>query len=50
MLAHSYPVGIQASPMAAFQTILGLASHASGPSYEQLYAVGSEGGWVHPNA
>ena len=40
----------RSNPMAAFQTILGLAAHAEGPTYEGLYAVGDEDGWVHPNA
>lgn len=39
----------RASPMAACQTILGLAAHVEGPTYDGLYAVGDEGGWVHPN-
>ena len=37
------------NPMLAFNTILGLAVHAQAPTYEELYAVGEEGGWVHPN-
>lgn len=36
------------TPMAAFQTVLGLGSHARSPTYAELYAVG-RGGWVHPN-
>jgi len=40
----------RSNPMAAFQTILGLAAHVEGPTYEGLYAVGEDGGWVHPNA
>ena len=40
----------RSNPMAAFQTILGLAAHAEGPTYDGLYAVGDEGGWVHPKA
>jgi len=40
----------RANPMAAFQTLLGLAAQAGGPTYEQLYAVGDRDGWVHPNA
>ena len=40
----------RSNPMAAFQTILGLAAHAEGPTYEGLNAVGDEDGWVHPNA
>ena len=40
----------RSNPMAAFQTILGLAAHVEGPTYEGLYAVGDEGGWVHPKA
>ncbi len=38
------------NPMAAFQTILGLAAQAEGPTYRQLYAVGDRRGWVHPTA
>ena len=37
------------TPMAAFQTVLGLASHATAPTYRQLLAAGTKGGWVHPN-
>jgi len=40
----------RSNPMAAFQTILGLAAHVEGSTYRGLYAVGDEGGWVHPNA
>jgi len=40
----------RANPMAAFQTILGLAAGAEGPTYRQLYAVGDRRGWVHPTA
>lgn len=40
----------RANPMAAFQTILGLAARAEAPTYKQLYAVGDRGGWVHPTA
>lgn len=35
-------------PMAAFQTILGLCSHAHAPTYKSLYAVGDRAGWTHP--
>jgi hypothetical protein len=35
--------------MAAFQTILGLATHAEGPTYKQIYSAGNKGGWVHPS-
>jgi transposase-like protein len=35
-------------PWLAFNTILGLASDADAPTYEELYAVGDEGGWTHP--
>ena len=44
------PHNRRANPMAAFQTIWGLAAQAGGPTHEQLYAVGDRGGWVHPNA
>ena len=37
------------NPMLAFNTILGLAADAEAPTYEELYAAGKEGGWVHPN-
>jgi transposase-like protein len=40
----------RANPMAAFQTILGLAAQAEGPTYRQLYAAGDRRGWVHPTA
>lgn len=37
------------TPMAAFQTALGLASHSTAPTYRQLYDTGTTGGWLHPN-
>lgn len=37
------------SPFQSFQSVLGIGSHVSGPEYEQLYAVGEEGGWKHVN-
>lgn len=39
------------TPMAAFQTALGLASAHRGPTYEGLYGIakGSDE-WTHPNA
>lgn len=40
----------RANPMAAFQTILGLAAQAEGPTYRQLYVAGDRRGWVHPTA
>jgi len=36
------------TPMAAFQTVLGLASHAPAPTYRQLHRAGAAGGWAHP--
>ena len=33
------------TPMAAFQTALGLGSHLPAPTYDDLYS----GAWVHPN-
>lgn len=33
-------------PMTAFNSALGLAAHASGPTYEKLYS----GEWIHPTA
>lgn len=36
------------NPWLAFNTILGLASEAESPTYEELYAAGAKGGWVHP--
>ena len=38
------------TPMAAFQTILGLATRTEGHTYEQLYAAGQKGRWRHPNS
>ena len=39
------------TPMAAFQTVLGLGSQRVGPTYEGLYGVAkhSKLAWVHPN-
>jgi len=37
------------TPMAAFQTVLGLASHATAPTYRQLHDAGAACGWTHPN-
>lgn len=36
------------TPMAAFQTILGLAARTEGHTYEELYAAGRKGRWRHP--
>lgn len=36
-------------PMHSFNTVLGLAAGAESPTYDELYAVGAKGGWVHPN-
>jgi transposase-like protein len=33
------------TPMAAFQTVLGIGAHKEGPTYEGLY----KGTWIHPN-
>jgi len=38
------------TPMAAFQTILGMATRTEGPTYEELYAAGQKGRWKHPNS
>ena len=39
------------TPMAAFQTVLGLATRQTeGPTYADLYAAGSRGRWQHPNS
>lgn len=40
------------TPMAAFQTVLGLTAQRHGPTYEGLYAVKGKaaGAWVHPNS
>ena len=35
------------TPMAAFQTALGIATHVAGPEYEELYHAGEESGWKH---
>ena len=38
------------TPMAAFQTVLGMTSVRLGPTYKGLYGVAKgEKGWVHPN-
>ena len=36
--------------MAAFQTVLGLATQTEGPTYADLYAAGPRGLWKHPNS
>lgn len=37
------------TPMAAFQTILGLCSQQSGPTYKGLYGIAKgKNKWVHP--
>ena len=38
------------TPMAAFQTVLGLATRTEGPTYADLYAAGPRGRWKHPNS
>ena len=38
------------TPMAAFQTILGLATRTEGPTYAELYSAGQKQGWRHPNS
>jgi len=38
------------TPMAAFQTVLGLAARTEGLTYADLYAAGSRGRWKHPNS
>jgi transposase-like protein len=37
------------TPMAAFESALGIGVHVNSPKYEELYSVGEDGGWVHPN-
>ncbi len=37
-------------PWLAFDTLLGLAGESEAPTYNQLYAVGDQAGWVHPGA
>lgn len=37
------------SPMASFAALLGISASVAGPEYEELYSVGEEEGWVHPN-
>lgn len=44
----TYRYNRRGNPWLAFNTILGLASDAKAPTYDELYAVGDEGGWVHP--
>lgn len=36
------------TPMAAFQTVLGLGSQRLGPTYKGLYSVAKDGKWKHP--
>jgi transposase-like protein len=38
------------TPMAAFQTVLGLSSKRFDPTYEELYSVVKDGAWKHPNS
>jgi transposase-like protein len=38
------------TPMAAFQTVLGLAARTEGLTYAELYAARSGGRWKHPNS
>jgi len=38
------------TPMAAFQTVLGLAARTRGITYADLYAAESEDRWKHPNS
>ena len=40
----------QEAPMAAFQTVLGLATPAEGPTCAELYAAGPSGRWKHSNS
>lgn len=35
------------TPMAAFQTALGIGSHVEAPTRERLYRAGESGGWTH---
>jgi transposase-like protein/Zn ribbon nucleic-acid-binding protein len=45
---YTFRYNRRGNPWLSFNTILGLASDADAPTYESLYAVGEEGGWVHP--
>jgi len=38
------------TPMAGFQTVLGLATRAKGPTYAELYSAGPSATWNHPNS
>ncbi|MGH8103600.1 MAG: IS1595 family transposase [bacterium] len=35
------------TPMAAFQTALGIGSHIQAPTYEDIYTAGEPGAWTH---
>ncbi|HLX63757.1 MAG TPA: IS1595 family transposase [Planctomycetota bacterium] len=37
------------NPMRSFAALLGISAASEGPEYEELYSVGEEAGWVHPN-
>ncbi len=39
----------RANPLQAFASVLGVSMRTRGPKYEELYSVGEEGGWTHPN-
>ncbi len=45
---YTFRFNRRSDPWLAFDTVLGLASESESPTYEELYAVGDEGGWVHP--
>ncbi len=40
----------RANPWLAFDTLLGMAGESEAPTYDELYAVGDEDGWIHPGA
>jgi hypothetical protein len=48
MIGQEWPVELDETyiyPFNAFNSVLGIATHVAGPTYEELYS----GTWVHPN-
>ena len=48
---YTFRFNRRVTPMAAFQTVLGLRTQRLGPTYEELYGIAkhSKLAWVHPN-
>jgi len=45
---YTYRFNRRKTPMAAFQTVLGLGGQRMGPTYKGLYGVAKDGTWAHP--